>query len=113
MSVLLLRPTLAAKETALKIIYRRCAGLDVHEESVFVCARIVQGKKVEVLEATFATFTEDLEALKAWLVVLSIIITFVGELLWLWLLNSSACRDLRVSQAWKGLECGDLSTVSS
>jgi transposase len=68
MSVLLLRPTLAAEATALKTIYRRCAGLDVHEESVFVCARIVQGKKVEVLEATFATFTEDLEALKAWLV---------------------------------------------
>jgi len=41
--------------------------LDVHEKSVFVCARIVENKKVEVLEATFATFTEDLEELKAWL----------------------------------------------
>jgi transposase len=64
----LLRPTLAAEETtALKVIYRRCAGLDVHEKSVFVCARIVENKKVEVLEATFPTFTEDLEELKAWL----------------------------------------------
>jgi hypothetical protein len=49
-------------------------------------------------------FIEPSTALKAWLVVLSIIVTFVGELLWLWLLNSSACRDLRVSQAWKRLE---------
>jgi len=52
----------------MKIIYRRCAGLDVHEKSVFVCARIVNGKSVEVIEATFPTFTEDLEELKAWLI---------------------------------------------
>lgn len=52
----------------MKIIYRRCAGLDVHEKNVFVCARIVNGKSVEVLEATFPTFTEDLEELKAWLI---------------------------------------------
>jgi transposase len=51
----------------MKVIYRRCAGLDVHEKSVSVCARIVQGKAVEVIEATFSTFTEDLEQLKAWL----------------------------------------------
>lgn len=29
----------------MKVIYRRCAGLDVHEKSVSVCARIVEGKK--------------------------------------------------------------------
>ena len=51
----------------MKVIYRRCAGLDVHEKSVVVCARIVEGKKVEILEATFGTFTEDLEQLQAWL----------------------------------------------
>jgi transposase len=52
----------------MKIIYRRCAGLDVHEKSVFVCARILRGKQLEVIEATFPTFTEDLEALRDWLI---------------------------------------------
>lgn len=52
----------------MKVIYRRCAGLDVHEKSVFVCARIMRGREVEIIEATFPTFTEDLEALRAWLI---------------------------------------------
>ncbi len=52
----------------MKIIYRRCAGLDVHEKSVFVCARILRGKQLEVVEATFPTFSEDLEALRDWLI---------------------------------------------
>jgi len=52
----------------MKVIYRRCAGLDVHEKSVFVCARILRGKQLEIIEATFPTFTEDLEALRAWLI---------------------------------------------
>jgi len=51
----------------MQIIYRRCAGLDVHEKSVSVCARIVKGKEVETVEATFPTFTEDLEQLREWL----------------------------------------------
>lgn len=51
----------------MKVIYRRCAGLDVHEKSIFVCARIMRGKQVEIIEATFPTFTEDLEALRDWL----------------------------------------------
>jgi hypothetical protein len=49
-------------------------------------------------------FVEPNTALKAWLVVLSTLIAFIAELLWLWLLNASARRDLRVSQAWKRLE---------
>jgi transposase len=52
----------------MKIIYRRCAGLDVHEKSVFVCARILGGKQLEIVEATFPTFTEDLEELRDWLI---------------------------------------------
>jgi len=52
----------------MKVIYRRCAGLDVHEKNVFVCARILRGKQLEIIEATFPTFTEDLEALRTWLV---------------------------------------------
>jgi len=52
----------------MQIIYRRCAGLDVHEKSVSLCARIVKGKEVETIEATYPTFTEDLEQLRDWLV---------------------------------------------
>jgi transposase len=52
----------------MRVVYRRSAGLDVHEKSVFVCARILRGKQLEVIEATFPTFTEDLEALRDWLV---------------------------------------------
>jgi len=51
----------------MKVIYRRCAGLDVHEKSVSVCARIVKGTQVETVEATFPTFTEDREQLRDWL----------------------------------------------
>jgi hypothetical protein len=39
----------------------------------------------------------------AWIIVLTNIITFVGEFLWLWLINAFASRDLRVSHAWKRL----------
>jgi len=52
----------------MQIIYRRCAGLDVHEKSVSACIRIVKGKQVETVEATFPTFTEDLEQLRDWLI---------------------------------------------
>ena len=52
----------------MKAIYRRCAGLDVHEKSVSVCVRILRGKQVEKIEASFSTFTEDLEQLRGWLV---------------------------------------------
>jgi transposase len=52
----------------MEIIYRRCAGLDVHEKSISACIRIVKGRQVETVEATFPTFTEDLEALRDWLV---------------------------------------------
>jgi len=45
----------------MKVIYRRCAGLDVHEKSVSVCVRIVRGKQVEKIEATFPTFSQDLD----------------------------------------------------
>lgn len=52
----------------MEIIYRRCAGLDVHEKSISACIRIVKGRQIETVEATFPTFTEDLEQLRDWLV---------------------------------------------
>jgi hypothetical protein len=53
----------------MKLLYRRCAGLDVHKKSISACVRIrVRGKKeVEIYEATFGAFTRDLERLRDWL----------------------------------------------
>lgn len=52
----------------MKILYRRCAGLDVHQKSISVCIRLVRGhRKIETYSASFGTFTEDLERLRDWL----------------------------------------------
>jgi transposase len=53
----------------MKLLYRCCAGMDVHKKSVSVCIRRRQRGKagVEVEEATFGTFTQDLERLRTWL----------------------------------------------
>jgi transposase len=51
----------------MKLVYGRCAGLDVHKQSVFVCVRRAKGKQVEAITATFGTFTEDLESLREFL----------------------------------------------
>jgi transposase len=53
----------------MKLLYRRCAGIDVHKKSISVCVRMrVAGKKeAEIEEAVFGTFTQDLERLGQWL----------------------------------------------
>ena len=53
----------------MKILYRRCAGMDVHKKSISVCVRRrEQGQKeAEIEEAVFGTFTQDLERLGEWL----------------------------------------------
>ena len=51
----------------MKVVYPRCAGLDVHKKSVNVCIRDGEGKKVEIVRALFGTFTEDLERLREFL----------------------------------------------
>jgi transposase len=53
----------------MRLLYRRCAGLDIHKNSISVCIRMrVRGKaEAEVLEERFATFTQELERLAAWL----------------------------------------------
>jgi len=42
----------------MKLLYRRCAGLDVHKSSVTVCVRrrVSGSSQVEMEEAVFATF---------------------------------------------------------
>ncbi len=51
----------------MKILHKKCAGLDVHSAFVAVCARTVRGRKVAYEEGRFATTTRDLLALAAWL----------------------------------------------
>lgn len=52
----------------MKLLYRRCAGMDVHKCSVSVCVRRrARGGHVEVEEAVFGTFTQQLEQLRDWL----------------------------------------------
>lgn len=51
----------------MEVLYARCAGLDVHKESVVACARIARGTEVEQQVATFATITSGLLTLSDWL----------------------------------------------
>ena len=50
----------------MRLLYRCCAGLDVHKKSVSVCVRRrVRGKpEVEIEEAVFGTFTQDMVRLR-------------------------------------------------
>jgi hypothetical protein len=50
------------------IIVERCAGLDVAKGEVVACVRAPDGRGGRRQEVrTFATFTEQLEAMAAWL----------------------------------------------
>ncbi len=51
----------------METLYRRCAGLDVHQKEVVACRRIVSGRKVKSELGRFATTTQGLLALSAWL----------------------------------------------
>ena len=99
----------------MEIVVERCAGLDVHKDSVVACVRVPgpSGER-ETKVATFATFTEDLLALRDWLVSLGI--TRVGmeatgvywkPVLYLlegeldcWLLNARHMRNVWHRRLW-------------
>ena len=51
----------------MKQIHRRCAGLDVHKESVVACARVAKGRGAITEIETFETTTIGLLALADWL----------------------------------------------
>jgi transposase len=51
----------------MEVMHKRVAGLDVHKETVVGCVRLMAGRKVTRECRTFATTTEGLEALLAWL----------------------------------------------
>lgn len=50
------------------VVVERCCGLDVHQETVVACLLTgVAGRKAHRETRSFSTFTEGLEALRAWL----------------------------------------------
>ncbi|MFI4972585.1 MAG: IS110 family transposase [Hyphomicrobiales bacterium] len=51
----------------MEVIYPRCAGLDVHKDTVVACARICADGKVDRWVKTFPTTTAGLLALSDWL----------------------------------------------
>ena len=51
----------------MKVIHERCAGLDVHKETVVACARVTTDGKVKQEVRTFGTTTTELLSLADWL----------------------------------------------
>jgi transposase len=51
----------------MEVMHKRVAGLDVHKDTVVCCVRLMTGRKVARECRTFATTTEGLSALLAWL----------------------------------------------
>jgi transposase len=52
----------------MKLLYRCCAGLDIHRDTVSACIRRTRGKAETVIEEeVFGAFTQELERLCAWL----------------------------------------------
>jgi transposase len=54
-------------ETIMQVIHRRCAGLDVHKQTVVACVRIARDREAAQHVQTFATTTTGLLALADWL----------------------------------------------
>lgn len=51
----------------MEVVHARCAGLDVHKDTVVACARVVDGGKVKTDVRTFGTTTSSLLKLGDWL----------------------------------------------
>jgi hypothetical protein len=51
----------------MKILFDRCAGLDVHKETVVACARLMVGRRVKSVIEQFGTTTSELLRLVDWL----------------------------------------------
>src|SRR5919202_3965930 len=57
----------ACEEVTMQVLHPRCAGLDVHRDSVVACARLARPGGVERHVETFGTTTSELERLARWL----------------------------------------------
>jgi transposase len=51
----------------MQVVHPRCAGLDVHKDSVVACVRNAEGARVECETRTFGTTTAELTRLGEWL----------------------------------------------
>jgi transposase len=51
----------------MEVLYSKCAGLDVHRDTVVACARIIVDGKVVQETRTFGTMTKELMELSDWL----------------------------------------------
>jgi transposase len=51
----------------MEVLHPKCAGLDVHKDTVVACARTASGVEVKQEVATFGTTTKDLLSLSDWL----------------------------------------------
>jgi transposase len=51
----------------MEVIHSRCAGLDVHKDTVVACARLAEGDQITRKTKTFETTTSELLSLLAWL----------------------------------------------
>jgi transposase len=51
----------------MKALHRRCAGLDVHQQEIVACRRIVAGRKVQTEVGRFSATTQGLLELADWL----------------------------------------------
>src|SRR5436189_1468235 len=60
-------------EGPVEVIFRRCAGLDVHKKTVTVCVRILdETGRLQKQTLTFGTTTGELEIMATWFVALEI-----------------------------------------
>ncbi len=55
------------REVSMEVLYPRCAGLDVHQETVVACVRLARGRQVRRECRTFGTTTRALLTLLDWL----------------------------------------------
>jgi len=51
----------------MEILYARCAGLDIHRDTIVACVRLAEAGGVIRFVETFATTTAELERLSEWL----------------------------------------------
>ena len=51
----------------MELLWKRCAGLDVHKETVVACVRLVVGRSVKTVVEQFGTTTSELLRLLDWL----------------------------------------------
>jgi len=52
----------------MEVLHARCAGLDVHKDTVVVCVRLAAGEEVQQETRSFSTTTQGLLTLADWLV---------------------------------------------